>query len=224
LLLSHSPNNDNHMDLIRVFDQMPFMSSGKRLMVKPNGFTDLQHNEDLRNVRFKEQLFGVNEFNNEHYFFRDLNNNNRFNSNNNNNNNNNHRNVNRNDENRHQAGMRQRRLSTTGDLRERIEKDWDATPPQTNSNIPVIAHQQNLVVESQKRMRESESNESLASSMAAEKKKTKVVNLMTIAQQEQHCLPATVSLGRFERYESSKSGISSEDEDDDDEWVDVKKR
>ena len=115
--------------------------------------------------------------------------------------------------------MRQRRLSTTGDLRERIEKDWDATPPQTNIDIPVITHQQNLV-ESQKRMRESESNESLASSMAVEKKKTKVVNLVT--QQEQHC-PATVSLGRFERYDSSKSGISS-DEDDDDEWVDVKKR
>ena len=69
-------------------------------------------------------------------------------------------------------------------------------------------------------MRESESNESLASSVGVEKKKTKVVNLVKIPQQE----PATVSLGRFERYDSSKSGVSSDDDDDDDEWVDVKMR
>jgi len=196
------------------------MSSGRRLFVKPNGFTDLQFNEDIRNVRFKEQAYGVSEFNNEYYFFRDSNNNNnnRFNTNNNNNNNSYNRNVNRDDEQRTQAGVRQRRLSTTGDLRERIEKDRDATPP---PQTVVTQQQQHTSVETQKRMRESESNESLASSVGVEKKKTKVVNLVKIKQQE----PATtVSLGRFERYESSRSGVSSDDDDDDDEWVDVKKR
>jgi hypothetical protein len=60
-------NNDNHLDFIRVFDKMPFLN-GCRLVVKPNGFTDSQYNDDIRSVRFDDQRIGVNEFNAENYF------------------------------------------------------------------------------------------------------------------------------------------------------------
>jgi RNA recognition motif-containing protein len=59
-------NNDDHMEFLKIFDNMPF--NGKRLVVKPNGFTDSQFNASTSGVRFREQLYAIGEFNSFFYF------------------------------------------------------------------------------------------------------------------------------------------------------------
>ena len=206
-------NNDNHMDFIRTFDNMPFLN-GRRLIAKPNGFTNLECNADIGYVRFSEQRYGVDQFNTVHYFLRGKSA----------------------DTNRQggvynggvqiEPGLRNRRLSTTSDLRHRIERDWDATPPETPAvtvtpSAPLDSHNY------QKRVRESDSSESLLTANTyTDNKKYKVIDLTSVETPITSIVrqqPASTALGRFERYDSSsKSGELSDD--DDDSWEEIKMR
>ena len=184
-------NNDDHLGVIKFFDNLPF--NGRRLTAKPNGFTDLQYNINIGGVRFREQQYGVEEFNNKHYSA-----------------------AIRNDfyDSHPLPGIRNRRISTTTYLRQRMDQvefeDWD-TPP-----IATPPCKEETACENSKRLRESESTDSI---VKLSEKKSKVQTSDDEKEDESKMKKA----GRFERHSESKYSNDSDEGSSEELWLHIKR-